>query len=83
MAEFVEAMDRWAIPPELPHMFLICCGALAVEERHGEVVEEGRVGRPELGIGNAQVENSPRLGHSFTAGLPPSIANFSAITILS
>ncbi len=31
MAEFVEAMDRWAIPKELPHMFLISGGALAVE----------------------------------------------------
>lgn len=31
MAEFVSAMDRWAIPPGLPHMFLISGGALAVE----------------------------------------------------
>ena len=31
MAEFVEAMDRFAIPRELPHMFLIEGGALAVE----------------------------------------------------
>ncbi|MDH4037004.1 MAG: L-lysine 6-transaminase [Candidatus Krumholzibacteria bacterium] len=31
MAEFVEAMDRFAIPGELPHMFLIEGGALAVE----------------------------------------------------
>lgn len=31
MAEFVEAMDRFAIPKELPHMFLISGGALAVE----------------------------------------------------
>jgi L-lysine 6-transaminase len=31
MAEFVEAMDRFAIPPQLPHMFLIEGGALAVE----------------------------------------------------
>ncbi len=31
MAEFVEAMDRYAIPPQLPHMFLISGGALAVE----------------------------------------------------
>jgi L-lysine 6-transaminase len=31
MAEFVEAMDRFAIPKELPHMFLIEGGALGVE----------------------------------------------------
>jgi len=31
MAEFVDAMDQFAIPPELPHMFLISGGALAVE----------------------------------------------------
>ncbi len=31
MAEFVEAMDRFAIPEALPHMFLIEGGALAVE----------------------------------------------------
>ena len=31
MAEFVEAMDRFAIPDALPHMFLIEGGALAVE----------------------------------------------------
>jgi L-lysine 6-transaminase len=31
MAEFVEAMDRYAIPKELPHMFLVEGGALAVE----------------------------------------------------
>jgi L-lysine 6-transaminase len=31
MAEFVEAMDRFAIPRALPHMFLIEGGALAVE----------------------------------------------------
>ncbi len=31
MAEFVEAMDRFAIPGALPHMFLIEGGALAVE----------------------------------------------------
>jgi L-lysine 6-transaminase len=31
MAEFVDAMDRWAIPAELPHMFLVEGGALAVE----------------------------------------------------
>ncbi len=31
MAEFVEAMDRYAIPKELPNMFLISGGALAVE----------------------------------------------------
>jgi L-lysine 6-transaminase len=31
MAEFVEAMDRFAIPRELPHMFLIEGGALGIE----------------------------------------------------
>ncbi len=31
MAEFVEAMDRWAIPAALPNLFLISGGALAVE----------------------------------------------------
>jgi L-lysine 6-transaminase len=31
MAEYVEAMDRFAVPKELPHMFLIEGGALAVE----------------------------------------------------
>jgi L-lysine 6-transaminase len=31
MANFVAAMDRYAIPPELPNMFLIEGGALAVE----------------------------------------------------
>ncbi len=31
MAEFVEAMDRYAIPAELPHMFLIEGGAMAIE----------------------------------------------------
>ncbi len=31
MAEFVESMDRFAIPEALPHMFLIEGGALAVE----------------------------------------------------
>ncbi len=31
MAEFVEAMDRFAIPRELPHMFLIEGGSLAIE----------------------------------------------------
>jgi L-lysine 6-transaminase len=31
MAEFVEAMDRYAIPETLPHMFLIEGGALAIE----------------------------------------------------
>jgi L-lysine 6-transaminase len=31
MAEFVEAMDRFAIPGALPHMFLIEGGALAIE----------------------------------------------------
>jgi L-lysine 6-transaminase len=31
MAQFVEAMGRYAIPPEMKHMFLIEGGALAVE----------------------------------------------------
>lgn len=31
MAEFVEAMDRYAIPETLPHMFLIEGGAMAIE----------------------------------------------------
>lgn len=31
MAEFVEAMDRYAIPETLPHMFLIEGGAAAIE----------------------------------------------------
>jgi L-lysine 6-transaminase len=31
MAEFVEAMDRYAIPDTLPHMFLIEGGAMAIE----------------------------------------------------
>jgi len=31
MADFVEAMDRFAIPKELPNMFLIEGGALAIE----------------------------------------------------
>jgi L-lysine 6-transaminase len=31
MAEFVEAMDRYAIPEQLPHMFLIEGGAMAIE----------------------------------------------------
>ncbi|HEX6792128.1 MAG TPA: L-lysine 6-transaminase [Candidatus Krumholzibacteria bacterium] len=31
MAEFVEAMDRYAIPAELPHMFLVEGGAVAIE----------------------------------------------------
>lgn len=31
MAEFVDACDRHAIPAELPHMFLVSGGALAVE----------------------------------------------------
>jgi L-lysine 6-transaminase len=31
MAEFVEAMDRYAIPAALPHMFLIEGGAMAIE----------------------------------------------------
>lgn len=31
MAEFVEAMDRYAIPKELPHMFLVEGGAVAIE----------------------------------------------------
>jgi L-lysine 6-transaminase len=31
MAEFVEAMDRYAIPESLPHMFLVEGGAVAIE----------------------------------------------------
>jgi L-lysine 6-transaminase len=31
MAEFVETFDRVAIPPELPHLFLVAGGSVAVE----------------------------------------------------